>query len=197
MCRVKSPSRSSRQGKPVSFFRSRAGPCWFFVGNLKGASKPRLYGVFAKGVGGPALLWSTGSPMGGWTQETTIPDGMDESPGVIHKGGLWLIGGCSANPTGSRSNRVCCYRKNSKNELGWNALPDAPFRPRMGHACVVFKEKIWVLGGLDADNQPLNDVWHCTVKLTVKVDGTLVAPRVGRGFADGWLVSPMYVRRNR
>ena len=163
-------------GETSIVFQEQGRPLLVCGGNLKGDSKPRLYGVFAKGAGGPALLWSAGSPMGGWTQETTIPDGMDESPGVIHKGGLWLIGGCSANPTGPRSNRVCCYRKNLKNELGWNELPAAPFRPRMGHACVVFKEKIWVLGGLDADNQPLNDVWYCTVNPTEKEDGTLVAP---------------------
>jgi hypothetical protein len=163
-------------GETSIVFQEQGRPLLVRSGDLKGDSKPRLYGVFVRDAGDPALLWSTGSPMGGWTQETTLPDGMDESPGVIHQGGLWLIGGCSANPTGPRSNRVRCYRKNSKNEFGWNDLPDAPFPPRMGHACVVFKEKIWVLGGLDADNQPLNDVWNCTVNLSEKEDGTLIAP---------------------
>jgi hypothetical protein len=163
-------------GETSIVFQEQGRPLLICSGDLKGDSKPRLYGVFVKSADESALLWSTSSPMGGWTQETTIPEGMDESPGLIHKGGLWLIGGCSANPTGLRSNRVCCYRKNSKNELGWNYLPDAPFRPRMGHACVVFKEEIWVMGGLDEDNQPLNDIWHCTVNLNEKEDGTLAAP---------------------
>ena len=34
----------------------------------------------------------------------------------------------------------------------------------MGHACAVFDDKIWVLGGLSADNYPLEDVWTCEVK---------------------------------
>jgi hypothetical protein len=163
-------------GETSIVFQEQGRPLLVRAGDLKGDSKPRLYGVFSRDAGDPALLWSTGSSMGGWTQESALPDGMDESPGVIHKGGLWLIGGCSANPTGPRSNRVRCYRKNSKNELGWNDLPDAPFAPRMGHACVAFKEKIWVMGGLDADNQPLNDIWHCTVNPNEKEDGTLEAP---------------------
>lgn len=163
-------------GETSLVFQEQGRPLLISSGDLKGGSKPSLYGVFSKGAGEPALLFSTSSPMGGWTQETTIPEEMDESPGVIHKGGLWLIGGCSANPTGPRTNHVRCFRKNSRNELGWSALPDAPFPPRMGHACVVFREQIWVMGGLDVDNQPLNDVWRCTVSLNENEDGTLTAP---------------------
>lgn len=31
----------------------------------------------------------------------------------------------------------------------------------MGHACVVFQQQVWVLGGMDANGNALNEVWSC------------------------------------
>jgi hypothetical protein len=34
----------------------------------------------------------------------------------------------------------------------------------MGHACVVFDNSVWVLGGMDANGNALNEVWSCNVQ---------------------------------
>ena len=43
------------------------------------------------------------------------------------------------------------------------ALTDnAPFGPRYSHTSVVFENKMWVIGGLDNDQNRKNDVWYST-----------------------------------
>jgi hypothetical protein len=138
---------------------------------LGGGTGERLYGVFiqdqphGEDVGTrTATLWSSEAGFDDWkiVEKPEVSDGMAESPGVIHKGMLWLIGGSSADPTGPRSKSVRCWHPTK----GWIPAKEPPsdFQPRMGHACAVFDEKIWVLGGLSADNYPLDDVWTCKVK---------------------------------
>lgn len=44
--------------------------------------------------------------------------------------------------------------------LSWTrATASAEWEPRQGHACVVFNNKMWVLGGFGGGG-PLNDVWY-------------------------------------
>jgi len=187
------------KGETSYDFEEQGFPLLLLSGDLKGKGKGKksLYGLFAKKErtveqeGRTAILWTMaatmGSPDGYWTEVKPLPDEMlemGESPGLFHGGQLWLIGGSSANPMGPRSNRVCCFRQNENNQLVWETLPNAPFTPRMGHACVVFQNMIWVLGGLDCDNRPLSDVWSCTVSSDEKPDGTLVAPKWNRVTED-------------
>ncbi len=138
---------------------------------LGGGTGKMLYGVFIQdqphdeGVWTRAAsLWSSEAGFDDWkmVEKPEVPDGMAESPGVIHKGMLWLIGGSSADPTGPRSKSVWCWHPTK----GWIHAKEPPsdFQPRMGHACAVFDDKIWVLGGLSADNYALDDVWTCEVK---------------------------------
>ena len=83
---------------------------------------------------------------------------MSHSPGVASDGKLWLIGGSSVNPK-KCSNEVWCYQKNERNENEWvRDKISSRFTERMGHCVVEFKNKIWVLGGLNGSD-PLNDVW--------------------------------------
>src|SRR5262249_34311524 len=97
--------------------------------------------------------------------------GMGESPGVIYKQALWLIGGSSADPLGPASNRVCWYYKNKDNKMEWKEWdedgserkdPKRVPAPRRCHACAVFNDKVWVLGGLSEQNKTLDDVWTCS-----------------------------------
>ena len=138
---------------------------------LGGGTGERLYGVFIEDQPHDQDVWDRAGTL--WTSETgfddwkmvekpEVPDGMAESPGVIHQGMLWLIGGSSADPTGPRSKSIKCWHPTK----GWIPAKEPPsdFPPRMGHACAVFDGKIWVLGGLSADNYPLDDVWTCEVK---------------------------------
>jgi hypothetical protein len=127
-----------------------------------------LFGVFVD-TDGRASLWSSATGFAGWQPEDAIdptnpavefPQAMKHSAGVFFGNKVWLIGGSSVDAD-VVSNNVYCY-----DPLGrtWSDLtatmgpPDA-FTPRMGHACVVFKNQIWVLGGVNRDGKPLNDVW--------------------------------------
>jgi hypothetical protein len=130
-----------------------------------------LYGIFVCKETKQAGLWSSSSGVDGWRWEADVPEGMGESPGVIYKQALWLIGGSSADPLGPVSNRVCWYYKNKNNEMVWNEWdedgsvrrdPQRVPAPRRCHACAVFNDKIWVLGGLSEQNKTLDDVWTCS-----------------------------------
>ena len=93
-----------------------------------------------------------------------VPKGMESSPGVLLGNRLWLIGGSAVNPD-QISNRICYYDL-SEREYGWRDARVTGFEngARMGHACVVVKDKtIWVLGGRDELPPVLNDVWSLTI----------------------------------
>ena len=120
----------------------------------------------------PAIgLYSSATGFPPWKKEPTGKDFMEiesgghklnemsHSPGVASGGKLWLIGGSAVDPT-KCSNEVWFYQKNDKaNEGEWVRDSPAGFAKRMGHCVVEFKEKIWVLGGLDSSGHRLNDVW--------------------------------------
>jgi hypothetical protein len=136
-------------------------------GNTSG---DRLYGIFVRKGTKDAGLWSSSSGFDGWRWEADVPEGMGESPGVIHKQALWLIGGSSADPLGPVSNRVWWYYKDKNNRMVWEEWDkDGSKRkaanvpaPRRCHACAVFNDRVWVLGGLSEQNKTLADVWTCT-----------------------------------
>lgn len=135
----------------------------------------KLYGIFVSKETKRAELWSSDSGLEKWDFAADVPDGMGGSPGVIHKQALWLVGGSSAEPTGPISNRVWWYYKDKENKMQvkeWDeegsereslakagkALP----APRRCHACAVFDNKLWVLGGLSENNHALDEVWTCS-----------------------------------
>lgn len=129
-----------------------------------------LYGIFVCKETKQAGLWSSISGVDDWSFLGNVPEGMAESPGVIHNEALWLIGGSSTNPLGNVSNRVCWYYKNKDNEMVWREWDEdgserkaamAP-APRRCHACAAFGGKVWVLGGLSDKNTTLDDVWTCS-----------------------------------
>jgi hypothetical protein len=142
----------------------------------------KLYGIFLCKETGEAGLWSSSSGVDDWSFLGNVPDGMAESPGVIHNQALWLIGGSSVDPLGNVSKRVCWYYKNENQEMVWrewdeNGSERKALRtpaPRKCHACAVFNGKVWVLGGLSQQNQALDDVWTCS------------ADPVGGNFTAAW-----------
>ena len=79
------------------------------------------------------------------------------SPGVVFNNQLYLIGG-SRYDVNFKSNEVYCYDFSS--DLGWQKIEvkgNAP-TPRMGHACVVYNQQIWMIGGL-TDFGSTDEVW--------------------------------------
>lgn len=118
----------------------------------------KLYGIFIDK--GKAGLYSSEYPYARWTLENdNVPPGMETSPAVCFGNRLWLVGGSTANPN-LRNKEIWCY-KSVPGE--WKKQERVPWTARMGHACVVFNGKLWVLGGNDETGTSVNDIWGATL----------------------------------
>jgi len=98
--------------------------------------------------------------------------------GLYANGRLWLFGGSQVDMY-APGNKV--YSVPLTWRPGNPAPPDLPqwvdhgpakWEPRMGHGVVWFKSRIWIIGGLDQNGNPLQEVWSMAVP-----SGTLPARR--------------------
>lgn len=113
----------------------------------------KLYAIFIKNE--KASLCSSTHPYAVWDLENeVVPEKMETSPGVCFDNKLWLLGGSSVY-SNNFSNRICTYDTKSGH---WNDQKVA-WNFRMGHAAVVFKNRLYILGGIDVNGNTLNDVW--------------------------------------
>jgi hypothetical protein len=117
-----------------------------------------IYGIFIAPDGKPAL-WTSPSGFADWEQiDEPFPAGMEFSPGVAFGGKLWLIGGSAVHTGKWISNNIWRFDPRTRE---WKKEEAAPqLTPRMGHSCVVFQNKIWVLGGAN-QTATLSEVWSC------------------------------------
>ena len=141
------------QGSPVRLF---------VADDFSGSGSKRSYGIF-KDRGGAYALYSSATGVDAWRLEPgDVPPEMATSPGVYYKNKLWLIGGSSVDPNNPR-NQVRCYEKADPNRVdrSWNKKNDFPstMPGRMGHACVVFQDTLWVIGGYN-NGKAYRDVWQ-------------------------------------
>ncbi|MEN6374658.1 MAG: kelch repeat-containing protein [Smithella sp.] len=143
---------------------------------LVNADNAKLYGLFRFKFKGREwiLLFETQNPFGDWIfvptlfdkKEGYLPEGIATSPGVYHDDKIWLIGGSQIDPD-QCSNGVWCLDclDLTTEEKEWKdrtptPTPELPhWKSRMGHAVLVFDNKIWLMGGLDEAGNPLNDIW--------------------------------------
>ena len=103
------------------------------------------------------LLFKTENPFWGWSQMPgKVPEGFVTSPGVYHDNKLWLIGGSQIDPE-ITSNEVWSIEPSQKSPKWEKLEPPAPWSRRMGHAVLVYQNKIWVMGGCDENGNALND----------------------------------------
>ena len=121
----------------------------------------KLYGIFINQ--GKAGLYSSEYPYAGWTLVNShVPDRMETSPAVYFHNKLWLVGGSTANPV-IRNNEIWCY-ESDPGEWKKQEPKNVPWTARMGHACVVFNERLWVLGGNDETGTSVNEIWAAELK---------------------------------
>lgn len=136
---------------------------------LVNADDALLYGVFRRPPmsGDAGLLFRAENPFAPWSLVPTsvpgeagaIPEDFVESPGVHCDGRIWLVGGSRVDP-GRQSNRVWCL---DPKQGAWTDCGAADWEPRMGHAVLVWRNSIWVMGGYDASGNARNDVWSLDV----------------------------------
>ena len=94
-----------------------------------------------------------------WTLITqSAPWPPRDSPGaVVFRDRMWLLGGfqCDISGNFSRLNDIW----SSPDGVGWDQiLPAAPWRPRNLAGCVVYRDRIWLMGGFDGA-RTLSDIW--------------------------------------
>lgn len=76
---------------------------------------------------------------------------------VVFDDKIWVIGGISTSGNAFNYLNDVWY---SPDGTTWVEATDAPnFSARFGHASVVHKNKIWIIGGGDENKEPMNDVW--------------------------------------
>ncbi|MEF8719791.1 MAG: kelch repeat-containing protein [Candidatus Accumulibacter necessarius] len=135
------------QGSPVRLFVAT---------DFSGSGSDRLYGIFKNGLGTYAL-YSSATGVDAWRPEPgDVPQHMATSPGIYYKNKLWLIGGSSVDPDSPR-NEVWCHGA----DQSWKREEDFPptMPARMGHACLVFNDTLWVIGGYN-NGTAYRDVWQ-------------------------------------
>ncbi|MBI2053802.1 MAG: hypothetical protein HYT36_00490 [Candidatus Staskawiczbacteria bacterium] len=76
----------------------------------------------------------------------------------VFKGKLWLLGGVGGeSPDYTKNYSDIWYSENGKDWI--QASSKAPWGPRRAHESVVFKDKIWIIGGVTTGERYLNDIW--------------------------------------
>lgn len=94
-------------------------------------------------------------------QPATFPLELATRPGLIYGDKLWLVGGSAYDP--DVPGNTCGYIDlNTKKwvDKGTITHNGQPMLPRMGHACVVHDQKLWVIGGHNPGRiHALADIW--------------------------------------
>ncbi len=76
---------------------------------------------------------------------------------VVFKNKIWVLGGGNYQPTLETRNDVWC----SEDGTHWTqVLEHAPWPGRIWFSAVVYRDRIWVLGGESGGRQRLGDVWY-------------------------------------
>jgi hypothetical protein len=94
-------------------------------------------------------------------QPATFPLELAMRPGLIFGDKLWLIGGSTYDPdVPSNMYGYIDLRTKKWVDKGMIVYSGQPMLPRMGHACVVHDQKLWVIGGHNPDRiHALADIW--------------------------------------
>jgi hypothetical protein len=151
------------QGYPTALFAAQEGDPLYGV-FVNPATKPETVGLYSSKTGFPP--WEKKAGGQDFKDIQDVNDGvtyslsdMSHSPGVCYESRLYLIGGSSVDPRPERCSNEVWYYDLEKGS--WVHQGPAPFSKRMGHACVVFNDKIWVLGGMrpEPSFQSDNEVW--------------------------------------
>lgn len=82
---------------------------------------------------------------------------------IVYKEKLYIIGGASSKPGTIGNSEIIDYKNDvwaSNNGADWTQVQlNSAFSKRYGHSLVVFKDKIWLYGGVDKDGIYRNDMY--------------------------------------
>lgn len=103
---------------------------------------------------------------------------------VVHQDKLWVIGGSGYPAFGNTNSNGVAYNDvwNTTDGASWTSInATAAFIARCNPSVFVYKDKIWLIGGIDNGKNYLNDVWNTTdgVTWTQVTTQTAFTPRQG------------------
>lgn len=103
-------------------------------------------------------VWSTADGRN-WQQEVASAEWSKRAFGqaLVFDSKLWILGGGARNPRAQPKNDVWC----SADGVHWTQVTSAaPWTPRLWFSSVVYRGRMWVLGGWSPADGNLGDVWH-------------------------------------
>ncbi|NHF61448.1 hypothetical protein FK220_018995 [Flavobacteriaceae bacterium TP-CH-4] len=78
---------------------------------------------------------------------------------ALFKGNLWLVGGHNDHtPPYTSSSQVWA----SRNGKDWKLITEGLFPERHNHSLIVYKDQLWLIGGIDSSGEILSDIWNST-----------------------------------
>lgn len=76
---------------------------------------------------------------------------------LVHDGKMWVLGGGNYQPRTWSANDVWC----SEDGVQWTCVtPAAAWRPRMWFSSVLYRGRMWVIGGWSKEQDNFGDVWY-------------------------------------
>jgi hypothetical protein len=76
---------------------------------------------------------------------------------VVFDGRMWIMGGGARNPKPLPTNDVWC----SEDGVNWTRVTAAAgWKPRLWFSSVVYRDRMWVLGGWSEEQGNFGDVWY-------------------------------------
>ena len=78
---------------------------------------------------------------------------------TLFNGYLWLVGGDNANTPEWTSNSEVWRSTNGKD---WKIVTSNLFDERRNHSLIVYKNKMWLIGGINNVGEVLSDIWNTT-----------------------------------
>ncbi len=131
---------SSRKGHSTSAFKDQL---WVIGGDIGALNKTNTVWVSNNGIN--------------WEKISNTPpfEARSEHSALVFKDKIWIIGG---RTSGSSDNIDRNDVWNTENGVDWSEVTNsANFSKRFGQGAVVFKNKMWIVGGFDGEYR--NDVW--------------------------------------
>lgn len=145
---AKQPGWSPRMGAGVVVFKDKM---W-----ILGGTEDYLFAKDDKRLRNDVWCSSDGQE---WTRVT---GSAGWSPRALHQavvldGKMWVLGGGNYQPALQVLNDVWCSEDGRK----WTrVLEKAPWQPRIWFSAVVYRDRMWVLGGSTFGNKLVVDVWY-------------------------------------
>jgi hypothetical protein len=94
--------------------------------------------------------WKLETPHADWSKRA-------HAQAVVFDGKLWMMGGGRWHPEHVEANDVWC----SEDGVHWTQVTAAaPWAPRLWFSAVVYRDRLWVLGGWSKKHGNFGDVWY-------------------------------------